>query len=96
MLPDLTVSQEPVDPEPQPPAGPIEPGVVEGPGSAVVDDALAAVDVADVAPVSLYRDAVPPELEPGRFFEVMINRILDNSPINFHTEPRARRRAPVT
>jgi hypothetical protein len=96
VLPDLTVSQEPVDPEPQPPAGPIEPGVVEGPGSAVVDDALAAVDVAGVAPVSLYRDAVPPELEPGRFFELMINRILDNSPINFHTEPRARRRAPVT
>lgn len=39
--------------------------------------------------VVLRHDAVPPELAPSRFFEVMIRRILDNCPINFHREARA-------
>jgi len=45
---------------------------------------------------SLYREGVPHELDPQRFFEVMINRVLDNSPINFHGEARARRRDGLT
>ena len=48
-----------------------------------VDQALAALP-----PVTLLHDKVPRELEPGRFFEVMVNRILDNCPINFHDQAR--------
>ncbi len=96
VLPDLKKSQEPVDPEPEDQAGPIDAGAVDTPGTPAVAGADEAVDIADVTPVSLYSEAVPDELDPGRFFAVMVNRILDNSPINFHPEARARRRAPLT
>ncbi|MEP7160452.1 MAG: hypothetical protein ABI746_05080, partial [Dermatophilaceae bacterium] len=51
---------------------------------------------ARLQPVPLRRDAVPPDLDPGRFFEVMCRRILDGSPVNFHREARRRRAAPRT
>ncbi len=47
-------------------------------------------------PVPLRRDAVPPDLDPGRFFEIMSRRILDGSPVNFHREARRRRAAPLS
>lgn len=92
VLPDLTKTQEPADPEPAGEAGPIEAGALED--DELTSDAPApGIAVADVVPVSLYQDAVPAELDPGRLFTVMINRVLDNSPINFHREARERRRA---
>lgn len=96
VLPDLKKSQEPVDPEPEDEAGPIEAGAIEESVISATPDAAQGVDVCDVMPVELYREGVPEELDPGRFFRVMINRILDNSPINFHAEARARRRAALT
>ena len=45
----------------------------------------------DLIPVvRLRHDAVPTELSPARFFEVLTRRVLDNCPINFHREARNR------
>lgn len=44
--------------------------------------------------VWLRRDAVPTNLTPEVFFSTMVDRVLDNSPINFHREARKRRAAP--
>lgn len=96
ILPDLAKSQEPADPEPEGEDGSIEAAAVETPEATAADGTAETVDVDDAAPVSLYRDGVPDELDPGRFFTVMVNRILNNSPINFHSEARARLGAPLT
>lgn len=41
--------------------------------------------------VRLLRDAVPANLSPEVFFPTIINRVLDNSPVNFHRDARQRR-----
>ncbi len=43
--------------------------------------------------VNLRHDLVPAPLSPARFFEVMVETVLLNSPINFHGEARDRRAA---
>lgn len=45
--------------------------------------------------VALRHDEVPYELSPGRFFEKMTTKILDNCPVNFHVEARHRYNNPV-
>ncbi|TKJ26444.1 hypothetical protein [Blastococcus sp. CCUG 61487] len=45
----------------------------------------------DLPHVGLRRDAVPPNLSPEVFFPTIVNRVLDNSPVNFHREARLRR-----
>lgn len=44
--------------------------------------------------VRLRHDVVPESLQPGTFIAKMINRVLDNCPINFHAEARSRRTNP--
>jgi hypothetical protein len=44
--------------------------------------------------VTLRTDAVPRHLSPDVFFATVVNRVLDNCPITFHTEARRRRREP--
>jgi hypothetical protein len=44
--------------------------------------------------VELNRKAVPENLRPEVFFATIINRVLDNSPVNFHREARRRRANP--
>ncbi len=66
------------------PASPALPGL-GGPGGAEVDALSSAL-----RPVRLRQDAVPPDLNPSRFFEVMGRRVLDGSPVNFHAEARRR------
>lgn len=44
--------------------------------------------------IELQHDLVPPGLAPEAFFAMMINRVLDNCPINFHEEARTRRATP--
>lgn len=46
--------------------------------------------VAQLTPVGLRRDAVPAELDPGRFFGVMVRRVLDSCPVNFHRVVRSK------
>lgn len=45
--------------------------------------------------VTLRHDLVPAELSPSRFFSVMVNTVLDNSPINMHKEARQLRSQPL-
>lgn len=44
--------------------------------------------------IELRHDVVPPALRPEAFFATMVNRVLDNCPINFHEEARTRRATP--
>ncbi|GAB3198154.1 hypothetical protein GCM10027261_24950 [Geodermatophilus arenarius] len=45
--------------------------------------------------VELNRKAVPSTLSPEVFFATIVNRVLDNSPVNFHREARRRRANPA-
>jgi hypothetical protein len=95
VLPDLAKSDEPADSEPENEAGPIEAGPVDEPNVLPTEaERPSVVDLDDVMPVPLYRESVPAELDPGRFFQMMCDRVLNNSPVNFHSEARARRMAP--
>jgi hypothetical protein len=47
----------------------------------------------DLPNVILRTEEVPAELDPARFFQLLVARILDNSPINFHVDARRRLRA---
>ena len=38
--------------------------------------------------VTLRHDLVPEEVSPARFFRVMLNVLLDNTPVNFHERAR--------
>jgi hypothetical protein len=44
--------------------------------------------------IQLQHDVIPAALTPETFFATMINRVLDNCPINFHEEARTRRATP--
>lgn len=49
-------------------------------------------DLLDHLPeVTLRHDRIPAELSPARFFTVMVDTVLNNSPINFHRDARKRR-----
>ncbi|MFP5416936.1 MAG: hypothetical protein ACLGHZ_08675 [Actinomycetes bacterium] len=76
------------------PAGPLEAGVtgalVANPADEETTDDL---DLGLLPPITLSRGAVPGGLDPGRFLATMCNLVLDRTPINFHREARARRRA---
>lgn len=50
----------------------------------------------DLPDVDLRHDEVPPELSPDRFFTKMVEKILDNCPVNFHVEARTRFNNPMT
>lgn len=95
ILPDLTKSEEPADPVPYDEAGPIEAGPVDDEEETAAQLPLdTADDLDDVSPVSIYSEGIPPELDPARFFEIMCRKILDNSPVNFHTDARLRQEQP--
>lgn len=49
-------------------------------------------NVADLPVVPLCTADVPHELDPARFLRIMADRVLDNSPVDFHREARQRRR----
>lgn len=75
-------------------AAPIDPEDVE------IEDAEAVVvedldaDLASLPTVTLRHDLVPPELNPARFFEVMMTMVLDNSTVAHHEQARALRSNP--
>lgn len=91
IMPDLKGRDETAGSEEPPAAGPLEAGAIDDESSI----APLALDIAQqedslelVPHVEIYRDEVPPMLDPGRFFATMCARILNNSPINFHTRAR--------
>lgn len=47
--------------------------------------------LAALPPVTLKQDVVPDEISPARFFAVMLAKVLDNSPVNYHVGARALR-----
>lgn len=49
------------------------------------------ISVESIPMVTLRHDLIPDELSPARFFAIMVNTVLANSPINMHTEARSRR-----
>lgn len=46
-------------------------------------------------PVSLKHELVPDEISPARFFAVMLSKVLDNSPIDYHVQARSLRDSPL-
>lgn len=96
VLPDLRGVDEPRGPQPGGRVGPLEAGPAP-PGDDQEDGELTAtqeVHLVELSRVPLYREDVPAELDPGRFFQILCDRILDNSPINFHRAARVRRQTP--
>lgn len=84
--PDATSNEDP--------AGPLDAGAVEPLVASPAEEELAGdADLAALPAVTLQRSAVPRELDPGTFFATICNLVLDRTPINFHVEARARRRA---
>ncbi|GGM09583.1 hypothetical protein [Nakamurella endophytica] len=87
-------------------AGPIGDGSPEeapiDPDDVEVEDAEAEVvddldeQLAALPPVQLRHDLVPAELNPGRFFGLMMALVLDNSTVAHHGEARWRRGNPRT
>lgn len=73
---------------------PMEPAPMEIGPSLLADDIPSAEpepseqDLARLPSVRLRQDLVPAELSPGRFFAVMVETVLANSPINFHKVAR--------
>jgi hypothetical protein len=89
VLPDLSKAQEAPGEEVDE-AGPLPAGEASEPERPLGDES--GVPDIDVVPwVELVREEVPYGLDPGRFFTIMVNRVLDNTPVNFHREARARR-----
>jgi len=105
VLPDLSPQTEPTGPPEEAAAGPLKAGAAEDGVPEAVDERESAleyrlqdqlIDATTPTPptISLRRSAVPPDLDPGRFFWIMCDRVLDNAPINFHVEARRRRGNP--
>jgi hypothetical protein len=51
--------------------------------------------LANLPVVSVLLNEVPPLLRPEHFFATMVSRVLDNSPVTFHSGARAKRTNPV-
>lgn len=51
--------------------------------------------IAQLPTVRVLKSKTPIELAPGRFFTVMVNRVLKATPVNMHREARIRLRAPT-
>ena len=67
----------------------IDPPVADEPDSDPVP--ILRISVDSIPTVTLRHDLIPDELSPARFLAIMVNTVLDNSPINMHTMARARR-----
>lgn len=72
----------------------LEPDEVDTESGAVVPSTDVESVVARLPQVSLRRDLVPRDLDPGRFFSVMIAKVLDGSTVTHHEEARRLRAEP--
>jgi hypothetical protein len=65
----------------------VEPGPIEDEDAELTDiDTDAALG--DLPEVRLRQDLVPDAVDPGRFFQVMMNTVLTNTPVNYHRTAR--------
>lgn len=81
-------------------AGLVDESPDDAPMDGLFDEAVlhtSALDpqLAALPAVRLLWDDVPPRLRPETFFQTMVTRVLDNSPITFHREARRRLAHPV-
>jgi hypothetical protein len=84
---DTSASDDAADSDPRETAPTdIEPAVLADVDVREVEPAP--VPVAELPTVQLRHDLVPRELSPARFFAVLVDRVLANSPINFHVGAR--------
>lgn len=90
VIPEVPREAVGTDDEPDP-AGPLEAGATVEPPDATGTGALPTPE--QLPQVTLRREEVPAELDPGRFFRVMCSTVLDRTPINFHPRARALRDA---
>ncbi|MCM3556708.1 hypothetical protein M3697_16605 [Janibacter melonis] len=84
------------DPDDEAPIDPsalaeLEPLVEDDDGD---DDAVVRQQLGELPPVTLRADLVPPEISPERFFAVMLSKVLDHTPINYHVTARELRDNP--
>lgn len=56
---------------------------------------VAGIDSPTSAIIRLRHDLVPDELSPTRFFTTIVNKVLDNTPINRHVEARRRKQRTI-
>lgn len=93
--PDLAVDQGKDDPgdgdDPLAQAGLANGDDMEGTGSEFLDLSEVERAIQALPAVALRQDRVPSELQPGNFLAEMVDRVLSATPINMHTEARARR-----
>lgn len=98
ILPDLTPESEAPGVEEDVAAGPLEPGasddenIVESDAELRLAQELVPHEVHHMRPVRLRRSQVPAALDPGRFFTVMCDELLERTPVNFHADARRLRR----
>lgn len=59
----------------------------------IVDVATAAVDeaLAALPDIAIRHDTVPPQLQPAKFLQTMVSRVIDIAPVTRHREARRRR-----
>ncbi|GAA4282800.1 hypothetical protein GCM10022261_03310 [Brevibacterium daeguense] len=74
--------------EPPPLPGIDRPGDEDATGSM----AEASVSTAMLPRVRVQHESIPQELSPARFLRLMVNRVLDTTPVSMHREARRRRR----
>ncbi|MBX3485965.1 hypothetical protein [Phenylobacterium sp.] len=58
---------------------------------AVVPESAIVSVIKGLPQVTIRRDKIPPDLEPGRFLSAMVTRVLNTTPVNMHEEARRRR-----
>ena len=52
-------------------------------------------EIAQLPKVTILEEQTPADLEPGRFLEAMVTRVLSTTPVDVHEEARRRRASPV-
>lgn len=72
----------------------VEPGAVDDDGEELAVEVDADRQLSALPEVRLRHDRVPEPFEPSRFFKVMIETVLTNTPVSYHQEARRRRGKP--
>ena len=69
-----------------------EPDSEDAPEEAPVDTDEVEAALADLPPVRILQDKVPPDLQPGHFLGLMVRRLIESTPVTMHRAARERLR----